>query len=302
MTNAKPPVIKDQLNRYLFTGKHARGELVQLNQCFQAMIKNHDYPQGVKQLLGELLTATSLLTATLKIDGEISVQLQGDGPVDYVVINSNMITVSSAENKNIQQIRGIAKLSTHSDAVGLKELIGKGNMMITIRPKNGEAYQGIVALEHETLADCLCHYFEVSEQIPTKIWLYTDLEKNIAAGSLLQLLPDGDDKEQQLLDFDHLAQLTNTIKAEEIYTLPANELLYRLYHQEEVNLYEPQTINYQCGCSAEKCINAIAQIEPNEIKEILAEQGKISMTCEYCKTEYNFDEQKLAPLIQRTKH
>jgi len=302
MTNTSKTEMNDQLNRYLFADKHARGELVLLNQCFQTMIENHDYSQGVKQLLGELLTATSLLTATLKIEGEISVQLQGDGPVAYMAINSSMITATAENSLNSQHIRGIAKLTTHSDAVGLKNLIGEGNMVITIRPSNGEAYQGVVALEHDTLAECLCHYFEVSEQIPTKIWLFTDLEKNVSAGSLLQLLPDGDDKEQQLVDFEYLAQLTNTIKAEEIFTLPANELLYRLYHQEQVNLYEPQTITYRCGCSAEKCLNAIAQIEPSEIKSILAEQGKISMTCEYCKTEYNFDEQKLAPFIDRTRH
>lgn len=302
MTNTSKAEIKDQLDRYLFANKHARGELVQLNKCFQTMVKKHDYSQGVKQLLGELLTATCLLTATLKIDGEISVQLQGNGPVGYMVINSNMITRSIEKKGNSQQVRGIAKLTSHSDAFGLKNLIGKGNMVITIRPNNGEAYQGVVALEHETLAECLCHYFEVSEQISTKIWLFTDVEKNIAAGCLLQILPDGDDKEQQLLDFDHLAQLTNTIKAEEIFILSANELLYRLYHQEQVNLYDPQAITYRCGCSTEKCLNAIAQIKPDEIKAILAEQGKISMTCEYCKTVYNFDKKKLASFIDRIKH
>jgi len=302
MTKVSQFEIKDQLHRYLFAHKHARGELVQLSQCYQTMITNHDYPQGVKQLLGELLSATSLLTATLKIDGEISVQLQGDGPVGYMVINSSMISASDDNNLNAQQVRGIAKLTTHSDAVGLKNLIGKGNMVITIRPNNGEAYQGVVSLEHDTLAECLAHYFEVSEQIPTKIWLFTDIEKNIVAGSLLQLLPDGDDKEQQLQDFNHLAQLTNTLNAKEIFSLPANEMLYRLYHEEDVSLYEPQTITYLCGCSADKCLNAIAQIEPSEIKSILAEQGKISMTCEYCKTTYDFDEQKLASFISPIVH
>ena len=175
-------------------------------------------------------------------------------------------------------------------------------MVITIRPDKGEAYQGIVALEQPTLAECLSHYFAVSEQIPTKIALFTDIDKELAAGCLLQLLPDGDDKEQQLADFEHLAQLTNTIKSDEIFTLPANELLYRLYHQEEVQLYQPQAISYKCGCSAEKCLTAISQIEVNEIKSILTEQGKISMTCEYCKTVYDFDEHKLSGLLNDKKH
>jgi len=305
MTNTSQTEIKDQLHRYLFDNKHARGELVQLKKSYQDIIANHNYPQGVCELLGELLAATSLLTATLKFEGEISVQLQGDGPVEYMVVNSAMMNVTSAielDSNNNQQMRGIAKLVKNTDDFGLKNLIGKGTMVITIRPNDGEAYQGVVALEQESLAECLCHYFEVSEQIPTKIWLFSDVENNVVAGSLLQLLPDGDSKKQQLLDFEHLAQLTNTIKSEEIFTLPANELLYRLYHQEEVRLYQPQSISYKCGCSEDKCLTAISQIEPSEIKEILAEQGKISMTCEYCKTEYNFDEKKLTPFTENTKH
>lgn len=287
----------DQLHRYLFDGKHVRGELVQLQATYQQMLAKHNYPQGVSELLGELLVATSLLTATLKFEGEISVQLQGDGPVGYMVINGSMNRAN-----NLQQMRGIAKLKQSTEAQGLKALMGNGTMVITIRPKKGEAYQGVVALEHNSLADCLSHYFEVSEQIPTKIWLFVDTKQQIAAGSLIQLLPDGDDKKAQREDFEHLCQLTNTINAEEIFTLSADELLYRLYHQEEVRLYDPQRIDYQCGCSAEKCLNAIAQLNADEIKTLLAEQGNITMTCDYCLTDYVFDEKKLADFIDHTNH
>jgi molecular chaperone Hsp33 len=296
-TTSKPNPTFEQLNRYLFADRHARGELVQLEQSFQMMIANHNYPAGVSQLLGELLVATSLLTATLKFAGEISVQLQGDGPVAYMVINGN----------DQQQMRGIAKFKANisdeeKSASGLQSLIGKGTMVITLRPLKGEAYQGVVALEHENLAACLSHYFAVSEQIPTKLWLFVDHDKKLAAGSLLQLLPDGDDKNQQQDDFDHLCQLTHTIKADEIFTLPASELLYRLYHQEEVRLFEPQSVTYQCGCSEDKCFNAISQIKPSEIRSILDEQGKITMTCDYCQTVYDFDQQKLAGLLTEKKH
>lgn len=294
--------VNDQLQRYLFAGKHARGELVQLQKCYQEMLSGHNYTQGVSQLLGELLAATSLLTATLKFEGEISVQLQGDGPVGYMVINGSMLTDENNAEEKHQQMRGIAKLTHASDAVGLKNLIGQGTMVITIRPQNGEPYQGVVALEHETLAECLSHYFATSEQIPTTIWLFVNNENTFAAGSLVQLLPDGDDKEQQLQDFEHLCQLTNTIKDTEIFTLAASDLLYRLYHQEEVRLFQPQNISYNCGCSAEKCLNAIAQIEASEIKSILAEQGKITMTCDYCHSVYDFDEAKLAGVLNEKKH
>ena len=274
----------DVLNRYLFDNMHVRGELVQLHKTYKDIIALHDYPKGVSELLGELVAATCLLTATLKFDGEIAVQLQGDGPIGYLAVNGN----------HQQEMRAIARSFDDVTGTGLKEIVGKGTMVITIRPTKGEPYQGVVALEKDTLAECLAHYFEVSEQIPTKIWLFIDEANQQAAGSLIQLLPDADTKENQLADYDHLCQLTNTIKAEEIFTLKAEDLLYRLYHQEEVRLFEPQAVTYQCSCGEQKCLNAIAQIDPSELKSIIEEQGKVSMTCDYCRTTYDFDEAKLA--------
>lgn len=283
---------KDTLNRYLFDNLHARGELVNLSQTYQDIVAPHNYPQGVKQLLGELVAATCLLTATLKFEGEIAVQLQGDGPIGYMAVNGN----------NLQEMRGIARMATETDATALKDLIGKGNMIITIRPTDGEPYQGVVALEQDTLADCLAHYFEVSEQIPTKIWLFADESTSQIAGTLIQLLPDSGDKEQQQADFDHLCQLTNTIKPEEIFSLASEDLLYRLYHQEEVRIFEPQAVSYKCSCSEDKCLSTISQIEPSEIESIIAEQGAVSMTCDYCMTTYKFERPELAQFIEGKPH
>jgi molecular chaperone Hsp33 len=252
----------------------------------------HEYPPGVQALLGELVAATCLLTATLKFEGEITVQLQGDGPISYMSVNGD----------DKQNMRGIARLAEPTAGIGLKELIGKGTMVITIRPEKGEPYQGVVALDKDNLADCLAHYFEVSEQIPTKIWLFNNADNTQVAGSLIQLLPDSDSKETQLSDFEHLCQLTNTIKADEIFSLDAEDLLYRLYHQEEVRLFEPQSVNYQCSCSEEKCLTAISQVSPSELISIIEEQGCVSMTCEYCLTTYKFDEPKLAHFIHEPKH
>ncbi len=282
----------DILNRYLFDNLHARGELVNLSQTFQEIVAPHDYPLGVKQLLGELVAATCLLTATLKFEGEIAVQLQGDGPVGYMAVNGN----------NEQEMRGIARMASDTDATTLKDLIGKGNMVITIRPKNGEPYQGVVALEQDTLAQCLAHYFEVSEQIPTKIWLFSDEKTSQIAGTLIQLLPDAGDKEKQQADFEHLCQLTNTIKPEEIFSVTNEDLLYRLYHQEEVRLFEPQAVSYQCSCSEDKCLSAISQIAPSELESIIAEQGSVSMTCDYCITTYKFERHALEQFINDNSH
>ena len=285
---------QDVLNRYLFDDKHARGELVQLNQSYQDIVANHQYPDGIKALLGELLAATCLLTATLKFEGEIAVQLQGekDAPINYMAINGD----------HQQNMRGVAKLNQATSDTDLHTLIGKGIMVITIRPNKGEPYQGVVPLEKPTLAECLANYFETSDQIPTTIWLFTDINENKAAGCLVQLLPDSDDKAQQLADYDHLCALTQTIKAEEIFNLAAAELLHRLYHDEQVRLFDPQAVSFRCSCSEEKCLNAIAQLGVEEIKSILEEENTISMTCDYCLTTYAFDEQHLSPYLSETKH
>ncbi|WP_114327236.1 Hsp33 family molecular chaperone HslO [Candidatus Colwellia aromaticivorans] len=289
----------DVLNRYLFNDMHVRGELVQLSNSYQSIIKNHNYPIGVRLLLGELMAATCLLTATLKFEGEITVQLQGDGPIGYMSVNGD----------HNQKMRGIAKLKPEQEqttANSLHQLIGKGTMVITIRPEKGEAYQGVVALEAATLAECLAHYFDVSEQIPTKIWLFSDDAKQQVAGSLIQLLPDGDGSSENLTkqesDFEHIAQLTNSIRPDEIFSLEAQALLYRLYHQEKVSLFDPQAVSYQCGCSRVKCLGAISQIEPTEIESILAEQSKISMTCDYCLTTYDFFYEDLKSFISKDIH
>src|SRR5699024_5546931 len=150
----------DELYRFLFDEHGIRGELVSVQETYQAILRERDYPLPVQTLLGELLTVTSLLTATLKFKGEITVQLQGDGPVNFIVINGD----------HNQHFRGLARVKqTVPEQATLSQMIGQGLLIITITPEQGERYQGIVALEKETLAACVENYFLQSEQLPTKI-------------------------------------------------------------------------------------------------------------------------------------
>ncbi|NMH66165.1 Hsp33 family molecular chaperone HslO [Shewanella salipaludis] len=266
---------KDILHRYLFDNADVRGELVQLEQSYQQMLAAQAYPNVLQTLLGQLMAATSLLTATLKFSGDISVQLQGDGPVSLAVINGN----------NLQQLRGVARWSGEpSDDASLEQLFGKGYMVITLTPDQGERYQGVVALDKADLAACLEDYFTQSEQLPTRIWLFADGKQ--AAGMLLQVLPSESDHAE---DFDHLSQLTATVKATELFGLEAEEVLHRLYHQEEVRLFDPIGISFKCSCSRERSAAAIRTLDKAEIDAILAEEGKIRMDCEYCNSQYAFD-------------
>ena len=270
---------QDQMYRYLFENHAVRGELVTVSDTWHQIIDGHDYPQPVQQVLGELLVATSLLTATLKFDGDITVQLQGDGPLKLAVINGN----------NNQEMRGVARMQGDiAEGSSLKEMVGNGYLVITISPTKGERYQGVVGLEGDTLAACLEDYFMRSEQLPTRLFIHTgEVEGKVgAAGILLQVLPAQD---AGLDDFNHLATLTETIKTEELLGLPATEVMWRLYHQEEVTVYDPQPVIFKCTCSRERCGEVLNTLAADEVNQILEEDGHIDMHCDYCGEHYVYD-------------
>lgn len=276
----------DQLHRYLFEQFAVRGELVTVSETSKQILENHNYPLPVKTLLGELLVATSLLTATLKFAGDITVQLQGDGPMSLAVINGN----------NQQQMRGVARVQGDiPENADLKTLVGNGYLVITISPEEGERYQGVVGLEGDTLAACTEDYFMRSEQLPTRLFIRTgEVDGQPAAGGmLLQVLPAQD---AQTNDFEHLATLTETIKAEELFTLSATDVLWRLYHEEEVTVYDPQAVEFKCTCSRERCAGALKTLPDEEIDSIMAEDGEIDMHCDYCGTHYVFNSMDIAEI------
>ncbi|CCG88883.1 Hsp33 family molecular chaperone HslO [Erwinia piriflorinigrans] len=277
---------QDQMHRYLFENHAVRGELVTVSQTWNEIVQGHDYPQPVQQILGELLVATSLLTATLKFDGDITVQLQGDGPLNMAVINGN----------NRQEMRGVARMQGEiAEGSSLKEMVGNGYLVITISPEVGERYQGVVGLEGDTLAACLEDYFMRSEQLPTRLFIRSgESEKGLGAGGiLLQVLPAQD---ASLDDFNHLATLTETIKTEELLGLPAHDVLWRLYHQEEVTLFDPQAVSFKCSCSRQRCGDVLRTLPPEEVDQMLQEDGHIDMHCDYCGNNYVYDAVDIAAL------
>ncbi|MGD8173903.1 Hsp33 family molecular chaperone HslO [Vibrio sp. TRT 21S02] len=277
------------LNRYLFEDLSVRGELVQLDEAYQQIISSKEYPAALQKLLGELLVSTTLLTATLKFEGSITMQLQGDGPVSLAVINGD----------HDQKIRGVARWEGDiADGASLHDMMGKGHLVITIQPQKGERYQGVVGLDGDTLAEVLESYFANSEQLKTRLWIRTgEVEgKPHAAGMLIQVMPDGTGTPD---DFEHLEQLTDTVKNEELFALEANELLYRLYNQEKVRLFDPQPVEFFCGCSRERSGAAIVTVDRAEIYDILSTEGSVSLHCDYCGTNYSFDESEVSELYNQ---
>jgi molecular chaperone Hsp33 len=274
----------DLLHRYLFNQGNVRGEMVRLEKSFQAILDSYPYPPVIQQLLGELMSAASLLTATLKFKGDIAIQIQGEGPLSYAVINGT----------HNQQLRGVARWDEDLQTLPTEfsQLVEKGVLVITITPEKGERYQGMVALDKPTLAECIEGYFEQSEQLATKIILRTKLSEQPAkaCGMFLQVLPISSESTQKAdTDFEHLSAITDTIKDQELFNLPAEDILHRLYHQEEIELYPATKVVFKCSCSKERSAMALTAVNKEELLDIVAKDGDIKMNCQYCHTEYSFD-------------
>lgn len=275
----------DQLHRYIFDQASVRGELVQLQQSYQSILDSQAYPPIVRQLMGELMACASLLTATLKFEGDIALQLQSEGFIKYAVINGT----------HDQKLRGVARWdeSLSSDPQCFADLFHKGLLVITITPVVGDRYQGMVAVDKPSLAECLESYFNQSEQLPTKVILATSEGEKppFAAGLFLQVLPTSSEASNvsERPEFEHLCALSTTISPDEMLYLPAEQVLHRLYHQEAITLYAPQSVAFKCSCSREKSATALASVDKQELLDIIAKEGAVKLNCQYCHAEYAFD-------------
>lgn len=276
----------DQLQRYTFPKHHVRGELVQLTDSFAKVVVSQDYPDPVKQLLGEMLAAATLLSATLKFKGEISLQIQSEGAIKYAVVDVT----------HDRKVRGIARWKEQKTKwpTQFQHQFSKGVLAITISPEKGERYQGLVSLDKESLAACLEDYFTQSEQLATRVMLHTDIQSSPpqAGGLLVQILPQSSEATEASSHtaFNDLVMLTETMTAKELFSLDAQTILHRLYHEYEVELYPQQAVVFQCTCSKARSAEALKNIEKSELLTIIAEEGAIKMDCQYCQTQYVFDE------------
>lgn len=262
-----------------------RGEVVHLESVLQTILAQRDYPQAIQILLGEMLSATALLASTLKIKGRISLQIQAAGTFKWAMAECNHLGElrASADYEEDPRFFQAENSSTVFNALVNPVLF------INIEPEFGERYQGIIALEHDTLAGCLMQYYDLSAQIPTKIVLASTAERS--GGLLIQLLPRNSEEEQQRVDEDlwpRLTMLTETLKAEELTDLEPTEILYRLYNEEDVRLPEAERLSFGCTCSKERCANALIQIGVEAVRETLEFQNPITMDCQFCSTRYTF--------------
>ncbi len=287
--------VTDAVHRFLFENTPVRGNAVHLDNTFQLALNKQALPKGLKRALGELMAASALLTATLKMNGALVLQIQSKGILKLLVV----------ECTSDFGIRATAKYSGDiHDTQNLFELIEHGQFVITLDPKDGsQTYQGIVPIEGDSISTILENYMLRSEQIDTKIWLSCD--GNSAAGMLLQKLPDTMNqttKQDEVLVQDQdawnrIGHLADTVTDEELLNLPVETLLHRLFHEESVRLFEASNTRFFCSCSRASVSNMLRMLGEEEISSILQEQGKIEVNCDFCNTHYSFDQVDAAQLL-----
>ena len=273
---------RDQFQRFIFEHSQVRGAWVQLGESFREIGSQAPYPDTVRGLMGEALAASILMSSTLKFEGTLSIQAQGEGPLRTLM----------AECSHDRYIRGLARFDEHAVSEdSFHNLLGDGRMAITITPNKGSRYQGVVPREQDTLGGCLDDYFDRSDQIPTSLLLFAD--EHAAAGLMLQRLPGATDlpgaSEEDDDLWDRVNHLARTVEASELLELDSETLLHRLFHEETVRLFDAEPVAFRCSCSRERTLGALEAIGSGECYSILEEQGSIEMDCQFCHAHYRFD-------------
>ena len=291
----------DLLHRFLFDDCDIRGEIVTLGDSYREVLSHNQQPPAIRQLLGEFLAAVGLLSSTLKFDGKIILQARGEGAISTIM----------AECSHHNSLRGIVRINPDikiDDVMAtrgtLQELLGKGVLVITIEPKRTEnfegkleRYQGIVPMDAETLAACLEHYFQQSEQLATRLWL--NANDNLATGLLVQALPQQlvTNPEENQDHWETITTLADTITSEEMLTLDHPSLLYRLFHEQQLRIFDPTALHFSCSCSRERSANALMTIGSDEVEQLLVEKGSIDIDCQFCNQHYHFAADEVRKLL-----
>ncbi len=265
---------KDVIHRFIFEDCGVRGELVRLDATWRAVRECHDYPPPVQRHLGEALAGVLLLAETIKLRGTLIMQAQGDGPLRTLV----------AQATGDRSVRGLARWEGQVSQESLEKAMGNGRLVMTIQREQGEPYQGVVPLEGDSLAEVLGFYFRQSEQLPTGLWLSAG--PGGAAGLLLQQLPS---QGTEAPDWERLCTLAATISDSELLDLPAEQLLYRLFHEEALRLFEAEPVTFRCRCSRGRIEQTLIALGPAQLHEYAEEDGSIEVTCEFCNRRYDFD-------------
>ncbi|MDB5991818.1 MAG: redox-regulated molecular chaperone Hsp33 [Herbaspirillum sp.] len=288
----------DTLQKFMVENAPVRGEFVEISSTWKQVQARSDYPAAVKTLLGEMLSAAALLSANLKFNGVIVMQIHGDGPVRLLVVECDSELRLRATAKMVEGAEIV-------DGANLQQLVnveGNGRFAIVLDPKDKmpgqQAYQGIVPLDGDSIATVIENYMQRSEQLDTKLWLAAD--SSVARGLLLQKLPtEGgiDAPADDLETWNRLSMLGATLQTEELLNTNIETLMQRLFWEETIRVFPPQHPQFHCSCTREKVGNMLKILGHEEINAALEELGHLAVHCDFCGESYDFDKIDCAQLF-----
>jgi molecular chaperone Hsp33 len=283
---------EDFVRRFLFEDLDIRGALVRLGPAFRAMCHDRHYPAVVTRLLGEAAAVTVLVGSNLKQPGRLSVQLQGNGQIPLLLLECN----------EQLDIRGMAKHHAPEADANLDTLIGDGKLAITLQPEHAtRPYQSLVPVDGETMAEVFEHFLEQSEQAPAHLVLLADADA--AVGLFLQKLPKADQRDPD--GWNRVLHLAATLTPQELRGMPIEQLLHKVFPEENVRLFGHHGVRYYCPKDWEKVCNMLRSLGRAEIEDILREHGEIVIHDDICNHEYRFSPEEARALFEdgsRTLH
>ena len=292
----------DIVQPFQIEGPGLRGRMVRLGDSVDTILTRHDYPLPVAALLAEALALAATLSAALKYDGVFTLQIKGDGPVSMLVAD---VTSAGA-------IRGYAELSgelpseAEIAAKSVRSLVGKGYLAFTVdQGEYTERYQGIVELSGDSLTECIDHYFQQSEQFSAALQVTAgrnDTGKWCAGALMLQRLPDQEAIvaiEERDEAWRRSVILMSSVSASELLNpaLAPSDLLFRLFHEDGVRIYDQQVLAFGCRCSRERAARILSSLPRQEV-EALTVDGKVDITCQFCNDTSSFDEAEIASVFE----
>lgn len=276
----------NQRTRFIFDQMPIRGLHVQAQEVWQHIVARKNYPVAIRRALGELLAAGALLSSNLKIDGTLIVQVQGRGIL-------KMLVVEATSEHTLRATARWDETAAIADDANLAQLLGDdGVFVLTVQPKNSEPWQGVVPLEGSSIAEMLMNYMARSEQLETRIMLAADDQQ--IGGLLLQRLPEETQDDDA---WQHICTLADTLTAAELLNLDAQNVLYRLFHETPPRVFPAENLEFACTCSRGKVSDMLLLLGGEEVGSVVAEEGSITVDCDFCHEQYTFDEQDVHALF-----
>jgi molecular chaperone Hsp33 len=288
MNSSTPP--GDEVRRFIVENRPVRGHWVRLEGAWRELRAHKEYPEPVRELLGQAVAASVLLAATLKFSGTLTFQLRGNGAVKLLVAQcTHDFRLRAVANFDEVAVEGLA--AEAQGGAAFRRLVGTdGRIVVTIESdEKSTRYQGIVPLSGESLADSLETYFASSEQLPTRVLLAADGERG--AGVLVQKLPDpaNADESDMKAVWEDAQRGIERLSATDLLLRPVEELLEQGFATHDMRLFKGAPVQFECRCSEGRVSSLLRALGADEVRDVLKEQGAVTVTCEFCHRPYRFD-------------